>query len=197
MNHIFSKMGFILLVLTIPACVTKISDEVATAKYLEESRLTAMAFRNKLMNVQKAQLASVGAVNAVPVCKEVAPALAAEYSQDGNLLKRVSLKARNKVQGTPDAWEKEILEGFNHAQRDGKPVDNLEASTISKDANGRWFRYMKAIPTQTQCLQCHGKPNEISADMKAKLATEYPEDVATGYSAGEIRGAISIRRKIN
>ncbi|HPX88721.1 MAG TPA: DUF3365 domain-containing protein [Methylophilaceae bacterium] len=197
MNNIISTTCLVLLVLTVPACATKINDEVATAKYLQESRNTAMEFRKKLMGVQKAQLESVGAENAIPVCKVVAPGLAAEYSKDGQQLKRVSLKARNKVQGTPHAWEKEVLEGFDNAQRDGKPADNMEASTVSKDADGRWFRYMKAIPTQAQCLQCHGKPADISAGMKAKLAAEYPQDLATGYSIGEIRGAISIKRKIN
>lgn len=197
MNNIISTTCLVLLVLTVPACATKINDEVATAKYLQESRNTAMEFRKKLIGVQKAQLESVGAENAIPVCRVVAPRLAAEYSKDGQQLKRVSLKARNKVQGTPDAWEKEILEGFDNAQRDGKPADNMEASTVSKDADGRWFRFMKAIPTQAQCLQCHGKPADISAGMKAKLAAEYPQDLATGYSIGEIRGAISIKRKIN
>jgi len=197
MNNIILKTALVLLVLTAPDCATKITDEAATVKYLNESRNTAMEFRKKLMGVQKGQLESVGAENAIPVCKVVAPALAAEYSQDGRVFKRVSLKARNKQLGTPDAWEKEVLEGFDKAQREGKPVDTMEASTVSKDADGRWFRYMKAIPTQPQCLQCHGKPADISAGMKTVLAKEYPEDMATGYSAGEVRGAISIKRKVN
>ncbi|MDP1660208.1 MAG: DUF3365 domain-containing protein [Methylotenera sp.] len=197
MNNIFLKTTLVLLVLTAPACATKISNEAATAKYLDESRNTAMEFRKKLMGVQKAQLESVGAENAIPVCKVVAPAMAAEYSKDGRELKRVSLKARNKLLGTPDAWEKEVLVGFDKAQREGKPVDSMEVSTVSKDADGRWFRYMKAIPTQPQCLQCHGKPDDISAGMKALLAKEYLEDKAIGYSVGEIRGAISIKRKLD
>jgi hypothetical protein len=32
--------------------------------------------------------------------------------------------------------------------------------------------------------------------VKAVLAKEYPEDKATGYKAGEIRGAISIKRRM-
>ncbi|MDO9051045.1 MAG: DUF3365 domain-containing protein [Methylotenera sp.] len=197
MNNIILKTALVLVVLTVPACATKVSNEATTAKYLEESRNTALEFRKKLGGVQKAQLESVGAENAIPVCKVIAPAMAAEYSQNGQILKRVSLKARNKALGTPDTWEKEVLEGFDKAQLAGKPVDVMEASTVSKEADGRWFRYVKAIPTQPQCLQCHGKPNEISAGMKALLAREYPEDMATGYSVGEIRGAISIKRKVN
>jgi len=197
MNNIILNTALVLVVLTVPACATKVSNEAVTAKYLEESRNTALEFRKKLGGVQKAQLESVGAENAIPVCKVIAPAMAAEYSKNGQMLKRVSLKARNKALGTPDAWEKEVLEGFDKAQLAGKPVDVMEASTVSKDADGRWFRYMKAIPTQPQCLQCHGKPNDISAGMKALLAKEYPEDMATGYSVGEVRGAISIKRKVN
>ena len=197
MNNIILNTALLLIALAVPACATKINDEVATAKYLEESRNTALEFRKKLGDVQKAQLESVGAENAIPVCKVIAPAMAAEYSKNGQMLKRVSLKARNKTQGTPDTWEKEVLESFDKAQLAGKPVDVMEASTVSKDADGRWFRYMKAIPTQPQCLQCHGKPNEISAAMKALLAREYPEDMATDYSVGEVRGAISIRRKVD
>lgn len=197
MNILNIKMALVLFVFTAPACASKISNEVATAKYLDESRNTALEFRKRLGGVQKEQLESVGAENAIPVCKVIAPAMAAEYSQDGRLLKRVSLKARNKVLGTPDVWEKEVLEGFDKAQREGKSVDNMDVSTVSKDADGRWFRYMKAIPTQAQCLQCHGKPADISAGMKALLTSEYPEDKATGYSAGEIRGAISIKRRLD
>lgn len=196
MNNMILKMTLVLMALTVPACATEISNEAVTSKYLDESRSTAMEFRKKLMGVQKAQLENVGAENAIPVCKVIAPAMAAEYSNDGREFKRVSLKARNLVQGAPDAWEKEVLELFDKAQREGNPVDNMETSTVSKDADGRWFRYMKAIPTQAQCLQCHGKPADISAGMKALLAKEYPEDKAIGYSAGEIRGAISIKRKL-
>lgn len=197
MDNIIVKTALVLLVLTAPACATKISNEAATAKYLDESRNTALEFRKKLGGLQKEQLESVGAENAIPVCKVTAPAMAAEYSKDGRELKRVSLKARNKLVGTPDVWEKQVLEGFDKAQLAGKSADNMEASTVSKDADGRWFRYMKAIPTQAQCLQCHGKPADISPRMKALLEKEYPEDKATGYSVGEIRGAISIKRKLD
>lgn len=195
MNKLYVKSALVLLVLSAPAYAAEMGHEATQAKYLDESRNTAMEFRKKLGGVQKGQLESVGAENAIPVCKVIAPAMAAEYSKDGRVLKRVSLKARNQVQGTPDAWEKEILEGFDQAQREGKPVDTLEASTVSSD--GRWFRYMKAIPTQAQCLQCHGKPADISASLKALLANEYPQDQAVGYSVGEVRGAISIKHQLD
>lgn len=196
MNKIASKALLTLLIAAVSGCATQSISNETQARYQDESRKTAMEFRQTLTAIQKSQLETVGAENAIPVCKQVAPALAESYSKGGQVLKRVSLKARNQALGTPDAWEKTALESFDQAQREGKPIDKLETSTVSKDADGRWFRYMKAIPTQPQCLQCHGKPADISSGMKAKLATEYPNDKATGYSVGEIRGAISIKRKL-
>jgi len=46
------------------------------------------------------------------------------------------------------------------------------------------------------CLKCHGTEQDIPDGVKALLKAEYPQDQATGYSAGQIRGAISIRQKV-
>lgn len=168
-----------------------------TAQYTEEARKTAQEFMQKLGGVLKQQLESAGPEKAVAVCKEVAPALAAEYSKDGRVVKRVSLKPRNPTLGVPDAWETTTLNHFESRLRNREPLAGMEKAAITEDADGRWFRYMKAIPTQPMCLQCHGQPYQISDGVKALLAKEYPNDMATGYSAGSIRGAVSIKRKID
>ncbi|MDZ4097730.1 MAG: DUF3365 domain-containing protein [Methylophilaceae bacterium] len=72
----------------------------------------------------------------------------------------------------------------------------MELGTVYEDAGGSWFHYMRAIPTQPQCLQCHGSLEQIAPNVRALLSAEYPADRATGYSAGDIRGAISIKHKI-
>lgn len=196
MNKFFMKSILTLFITTAPAFATEIADE-AQARYQEESRKIAQEFMQTLGGTLKKQLEAGSAESAIGVCKQVAPALAAEYSKDGRVVKRVSLKARNNVQGTPDVWEKEVLEGFDQGQVEGKPAASMEIATVTEEADGRWFRYMKAIPTQAMCLQCHGKPADISAGLKALLASEYPEDKATGYSVGEVRGAISVKRKLD
>jgi hypothetical protein len=171
------------------------ADDVQ-AQYLEESRKTAQEFMQKLGGTLKQQLETAGAESAVAVCKQIAPALATDYSKNGRVVKRVSLKPRNKSLGTPDAREKQALENFDQSLREGKPASNMEWSAITEDADGRWFRYMKAIPTQIMCLQCHGQPYQIPDGVRALLAKEYPDDQATGYSAGAIRGAVSIKRRM-
>lgn len=172
------------------------ADDVE-AKYREESRKTAQEFMQKLGGTLKEQLQAGGPEKAVAVCKQVAPALAAEYSKDGRSVKRVSLKPRNQSLGTPDAWEARWLESFDHDLRQGKPIAEMEKSMITEGPDGRWYRYMKAIPAQQMCLQCHGQPYQIPDGVKALLSKEYPNDQATGYSAGMVRGAISIKQKLD
>ncbi len=179
-----------------PLCHSVAWAEDPQAQYLEESRKTAQEFMQKLGGILKAQLESVGTEKAAAVCKQVAPAMAAEYSSAERNVKRVSLKPRNQALGIPDAWETQQLENFEMNLREGKPIAGMEKGAIVEGADGRWFRYIKAIPTQPMCLQCHGQPYQIPAGMKDFLAREYPNDQAVGYSAGAIRGGVSIRRKL-
>jgi len=57
------------------------------------------------------------------------------------------------------------------------------------------FRCTKAIPTAAEpCLMCHG--SGLDPALKAEIERLYPDDQATGFKAGELRGAftVTIRR---
>ena len=57
------------------------------------------------------------------------------------------------------------------------------------------FRCTKAIPTAAEpCLMCHG--SGLDPALKAEIDRLYPDDQATGFKAGELRGAftVTIRR---
>ncbi|MDP2153759.1 MAG: DUF3365 domain-containing protein [Methylotenera sp.] len=169
------------------------NDLTLQQQYLEESQKTAQEFMQILGKTLKTQIESSGIESAISVCKQVAPAMAEQYSNQSRTVKRVSLKPRNQSQGTPDEWERKTLEYFNQAQKDGQLPAKMEVSSLEKTDSGQVFRYMKAIPTQAMCLKCHGSEQDISANLKQLLKSEYPNDLATGYSLGEVRGAISIQ----
>lgn len=171
--------------------------EIDQSGNLEASRNTAQQFMQALGSTLKKQLEAGGAENAIGVCKHIAPAMAADYSKDGRVVKRVSLKNRNPTLGVPDDWEREILQQFEQSRGEGKPAANMEMTAIVEESDGRWFRYMKAIPTQPMCLQCHGAPEVMPEGVKAILAKEYPDDKAIGYQAGDIRGAVSIKKRLS
>jgi hypothetical protein len=184
-------MGFVLL-----TAFSAYADALNSERHLEESRKTAQEFVQKLGGVLKAQFETTGAEQAINVCKEVAPALAQEYSHNNKIVKRVSLKNRNPNLGVADDWEVAVLKEFELKNKpdNSTPQEHYE---IIENTDGQWFRYMKAIPTQQMCLQCHGKPADIKPNIQARLLKEYPSDKAIGYSVGEIRGAVSIKQKLS
>jgi cytochrome c553 len=49
---------------------------------------------------------------------------------------------------------------------------------------------MKAIPMQAMCAACHG--TKVNKRLDEKIKTYYPDDRATGFQEGDIRGAFSV-----
>lgn len=55
------------------------------------------------------------------------------------------------------------------------------------------FRYLKALRIQKPCLNCHGPREQIKPEVLALLKQVYPNDQATGYQEGDLRGAITVK----
>lgn len=178
---------FLLATAMLAATVAHANDEALLA----DARKVTMTLAPKLMAVLQQELAKSGAEGAIPVCKDMAPVMAAEVSQQtGWKIKRASLKTRNEARGTPDAWEKAALEDFEKRAAAGESPATLEKG----EQVGNEYRYVKAVPMQAQCLACHGTADQISPAVKAVLDRHYPNDRATGYALGQIRGVISVRK---
>jgi cytochrome c553 len=127
-----------------------------------------------------------GPLLALDVCNTAAPAIAEEIgARVGVTVWRVSLRNRNP-RGTPDTWERDVLQQFASRLAAGEPPATIEAS-VQTDAG---FRYMAAIPMAPLCAQCHG--GAIAPEVAARIAALYPQDRATGFTPGELRGAVSV-----
>ena len=50
------------------------------------------------------------------------------------------------------------------------------------------------MPTQKACLACHG--SDIAPAVSKKIATLYPNDQATDFKLGDIRGAFVVKKAI-
>ena len=152
----------------------------------QKSKVVVKEFMTQLKGELQTAMKSGGPINAINVCHEKAPAIAAALSQKhGWKIARTSLKTRNSS-NAPDAWETKVLNDFETRKANGeavKPMAHFE--TVDKN-----FRFMKAIPTGKVCLKCHG--GNIAPPIKAKLQELYPDDKATGFKLGDIRGAFSI-----
>jgi hypothetical protein len=155
-----------------------------------QSRKLSQEYAARLKSTLMGAIQAGGPEAAIAVCKVKAPAIAKEKAAStGWSIGRTALKLRNPA-NSPDAWERSVLLRFQDQISDGTEAKNLEHYETTTKNSERVFRYMRAIPTQAPCLTCHG--SNLSQNVKAKIEELYPEDRATGFSHGELRGAFTI-----
>ena len=165
---------------------------------VESTRSIASQLLNSLGQKLKTALSTDGPLAAVSVCKEAAPSIAHSLSAEhGVQITRVGTRVRNQKMGIPNVWQKEALRQFEERLAAGEKPADLEYWKVVETANGkRELHYAKAIAAQPQCLSCHGQPQDIPAALAEKIRQEYPNDQATGYSAGKLRGAVVITKPL-
>ncbi len=179
------------------AIPTKADDAAGIdAAVAQSTRDIATELVNQLGQKLKGAMANEGAVAAVSVCKEAAPAIAKNLStRHAAQVTRVGTRVRNPAMGVPNGWQKEALAEFEARLNKGDKPGDLEYWKVIDNNDGkRELRYAKAIVTQPLCVTCHGKPEDIPAPLLEKIRAEYPDDQATGYSVGKLRGAVVITR---
>lgn len=165
------------------------------AEYAGEARAMIGEFAKELKGEFQNALKKGGPTEAIFVCSTKAPAIANKISrQTGWMVRRVSLKTRNP-QDLPDEFERINLQIFASSAQEKDRQG--EIAQIVEAGEGKEFRYMKVIKIAKPCLTCHGPLDKISPEIKDMLRKNYPHDRATGYKAGDVRGAFSVRMPLN
>lgn len=187
-----SKFFFLFVIATLISAIVQAGEDMQSR--VDSSRKVVKQFASELKGHLKKAVHGGGPAKAIYVCAEIAPEIAMKLSEKNNRhVARTSLKYRN-TDNAPDLWEKEVLKEFEKRKAAGEPPKNLEHYEIVEKNGVRAFRYMKAIPTKTACLICHG--SDISEDVSEALDRLYPEDRARGFKKGDIRGAFTIEQPI-
>lgn len=159
-------------------------------------REISLTFMEDLKSVLMKNLSEGGALQAITVCSDTAQELTNSIGEKNNVvLRRVTLKPRNP-KDTADAFESKVLSRWHELMNEGSLDKETEYLEIVKIENESYARYMKPIFIQGPCLTCHGGENMISSEVKNLLKEIYPDDKATGYKPGDLRGAISISQII-
>ncbi len=168
------------------------------ASLVQSTRNIAGDLLGQLGQKLKAAMSTDGPVAAVSVCKESAPAIARQLSIANDAkVTRVGTRVRNQNMGVPNAWQKEALTQFEARLSQGEKAADIEYWQVADNGHGKnELRYAKAIAVQPQCLSCHGSAQDIAAPLAEKLRIEYPNDQATGYSVGQLRGAVVVTRPL-
>lgn len=177
----------ILTAVSLAICAAALAAQPEAESPEQQAKALAQEFVGLLKPQLKRAMAAGGPTNAIAVCADVAPGIADSLSaQSGWIVGRVSLKSRNASRAVPDPWERDVLQDFDRRQAAGE-----EAAGISfGEVVGGQYRYMQAQAVEPVCLICHGK--DLADDVSQILQQYYPDDWATGYSLGQVRGAISL-----
>lgn len=141
----------------------------------------AMDAREALETTLKVRLMGAikegGPANGVAVCSQDASELADEVGEEHKLrIGRTSFQLRNQS-NQPPVWMGEVV-----AERTNEPVymGNTETSGL----------FFAAFPIQIAppCMLCHGDQDSIGEGILETIAEHYPDDQATGFGLGDLRG---------
>jgi hypothetical protein len=150
---------------------TYVIDEAQKARALAAKDLLFQRLSGRLMEVMMAD----GPVAAIEVCSREAKEIAAKVGEEtGVEIGRTSLRLRNSANQPPE-WAKPLLSPNATEPQFVKVDDDHDGALLP-------------IRLQAQCMICHGPKDQISDPVADQLAKLYPDDAATGFNEGDLRG---------
>jgi hypothetical protein len=161
-------------------------DEVESEALLRLEQGSKALVTTLMQRLMSAMGEAGGMIEAVRVCADEAQELTAGVAtEQGMALGRSSTRLRNPA-NHPPAWVADWL-----AKHEGREADSVEATQgIVEEAGKRFARRVAPIGVQPLCVNCHGPSQGIPPEVRAILVQRYPEDQATGYAVGDLRGAV-------
>lgn len=168
--------------------------EDAPAEHAAAARAAAQqlggTLKARLIGAMKAD----GPVAAIKVCAEEAYTIATQVSDEtGMQVGRSALRLRNPG-NAPDAWEQGALARFLAAQSRGEDLSAMEHSEVARAGSEEVFYWAKPILVQQPCTVCHG--TNIAPEVAATIADYYPDDQATGFEVGDLRGIFTVKKRL-
>lgn len=158
----------------------RVSDEVSDEVRARGAALIAELKRSLVGAVTKGMRQGVAA--AIATCHIDAPVLTAAVARDGATIGRATRKPRNP-RNAATGWQADALSHFEGLVAAGKP---LADQTFVRRLPGGRIAYAEPLVIQELCVTCHGAT--LAPEVQVEIAARYPEDRATGYAVGDLRG---------
>jgi hypothetical protein len=160
------------------------SETSGDADFAAEAKAATNRLQIELKKELSAAMKEGGPVAAIEVCHTRAPEIAREVGTETELsVGRVSRDNRNPDNAASGA-EAAVLAEF-----EARPA--MQDTVVTHDGQRT---YMRAIRIGAPlCLNCHGPESMLEPQLKERLAELYPQDRATGFEAGDLRGAFVVR----
>lgn len=171
-----------------------VNDESTQEAVTQARELSEHLIGNLKQHLMR-KVAEGGFAGAVQVCSKIGQQLPATLEDStGHYIRRVSLGYRNPAD-IPDEYERQKLKAFERLNQTDE-LENEYVEVVQHDSV-EVLRYMRPLLTQGLCLNCHGPKEQIPPEVQTILAQTYPEDRATGYQLGDVRGAVSVKIRLD
>jgi len=145
----------------------------------QAQRAAAMGAKDSLMREMMAELETAldegGGVAAIEVCRSRAPAIAAHVAEEHGVgIGRTSHRLRNP-DNMPPPWAEDLV-----------AAASAEPAFLAGPA-GR-LGALLPIRLKAGCTMGQGTAETITEEVATAIAENYPEDMATGFTEGDLRG---------
>lgn len=157
-----------------------------TSSPQEVAARAATALKGNLMAALGKALAEGGVPEAVRVCSQSAMEITEQSGKVDPAVVAIDRRTdrwRNPA-NRPDAADTKALAVFR---------DDKDKQDWLVEESEEVIRYYQPLRTAAACLQCHGEPQTFSPELKSLLKETYPDDRATGFKEGDLRGVIRVR----
>lgn len=176
---------FFVIPLTLASTLLIASPSVEEQVTLKGNQISN-ALLQKLGGELKSQMQASGAIGALHFCSQSALTLTDQIAKESKTsIKRVSTNYRNPV-NKANAEETALLNTWNDLVKNGQPLPSHKL--VNGSSNTIMF-YKPIVINNEACLKCHGN---VEGDLAKAITAAYPEDKATGYKMGDLRGMIAI-----
>ena len=166
---------------------TESNDQTTDEEYIVKGKEIASSAFLALSGELGKAVKKGGLKSALSYCNTNALPLTDSLSNVYNVdIKRTSLDFRNP-KNKPTDLERKILNQYELTKENGQVLQAM----IGKVDDGKSF--YAPIIMQAACIKCHGEKSNIS--VYDSILDLYPEDLATGYMQGDLRGMWSITFK--
>ena len=156
----------------------EVPDEFSAQVAAAEAAFTTL--QQRLLARLSEEMGRGGPVGAIDVCRNEAQTITDAVEKDqGVVMGRTSHRVRNPG-NAPREWVRPYVDAAA-----GKKAGEVEG--VAVDLGDR-VGVLRPIPTGAPCMQCHGSSESMMPEVQEAIRAAYPDDRATGFSAGDLRG---------
>jgi len=177
----------IIILISFFSCNSGLTD-TQKKMYATKGKEIAQATMKELAGNLMKQMKLGGTKVAVPFCNAAAYPLTEKMAKKYDVsIKRTSHKIRNP-KNNPNNEEKKIIELYLASLKKKEKLKPV----VQKESDNKVHFYAPIILNK-KCLACHGTVGkEVSKQTDSIIKSYYPNDKATGFKVGDLRGIWSI-----